>query len=638
MRRTVVGVLDTWARIEAWLADHAPALHGALPEGVDDAAIARAEKQLRLTLPDDLKQILRRHDGAPGVIGGDDLLSLDAIVATRKARREASATAGHDPAAAAYYGARWLPIVSSGALIDLDAAIGFSDWLERIVDDLERGLYPYANGEFAPWATGFALSVPDAERSVRILSPGAPQVTFAAQAHDLELVSLAATRALHADSPMQLAIRAGDRVTRERVVTLPHDGGSYRLGGRYPGVAGVTIALEQAEPGLFILAFDMRAPVDSHAQLLALATRQRDAAIAAPVLDALAALGPLTDATRTALSALPHELAKLCFALHEARSPAASRVADRIAGFAPLFEGHPLLAMLADNCVVACLHAPERAIVDRIATALVDPLPPSDASARASYNLACIYARLGDLASVLAHLAIAIARGTELAQIHDDADFAGIATEPRFRELLARHAPDFAPAFLLSIEGSASDAKRPGVVLGDVAEGIHASRELLAIDDVAAELAAAPVPSQLVPVTRLGDAIYVHPRLALADAATWQRLVAAGLPMRGHAVLTYPARAGHAAAVQLLLDAKANPNKGNPLALAATAGHEAAAQVLVRGGAKLGPALGDCARAGSLVGVRLLMKLGARTTDLDPAAKKHVINLGTPAMRTLLKV
>ncbi|MFF5449481.1 SMI1/KNR4 family protein [Streptomyces sp. NPDC012888] len=56
-------VEDSWSRIEAWLARHAPVSHGRLRPPARPEEIAAAERRLGVAFPDDLRASLLRHDG-----------------------------------------------------------------------------------------------------------------------------------------------------------------------------------------------------------------------------------------------------------------------------------------------------------------------------------------------------------------------------------------------------------------------------------------------------------------------------------------------------------------------------------------------------------------------------------------------
>lgn len=54
---------DSWIRIEAWLAEHAPATFAGLEPPAAPEAIAAAEAAIGLPFPDELRRSLLRHDG-----------------------------------------------------------------------------------------------------------------------------------------------------------------------------------------------------------------------------------------------------------------------------------------------------------------------------------------------------------------------------------------------------------------------------------------------------------------------------------------------------------------------------------------------------------------------------------------------
>lgn len=94
-------VEESWARFEAWLADHAPVTHATLRAPADSAHIAAAEERIGIAFPNDLVTLLSLHDGTcacvPGsgsfweggggpclLPGGHALLSVDGIVHTHQ--------------------------------------------------------------------------------------------------------------------------------------------------------------------------------------------------------------------------------------------------------------------------------------------------------------------------------------------------------------------------------------------------------------------------------------------------------------------------------------------------------------------------------------------------------------------------
>jgi cell wall assembly regulator SMI1 len=56
-------VEESWARIDDWLARHAPVSHSLLRPPASDADIENLRLKLGVSLPDDLVASLRCHDG-----------------------------------------------------------------------------------------------------------------------------------------------------------------------------------------------------------------------------------------------------------------------------------------------------------------------------------------------------------------------------------------------------------------------------------------------------------------------------------------------------------------------------------------------------------------------------------------------
>ncbi|MEV7958097.1 SMI1/KNR4 family protein [Streptomyces sp. NPDC088141] len=85
-------VTRSWARIDVWLAAHAPESVSSLNGPADPAGIAEAERAMTLQLPADLVESLRCHNGATedalargaSVLPGADLLSASEIARTRR--------------------------------------------------------------------------------------------------------------------------------------------------------------------------------------------------------------------------------------------------------------------------------------------------------------------------------------------------------------------------------------------------------------------------------------------------------------------------------------------------------------------------------------------------------------------------
>lgn len=169
-----------WARLEDWLARHAPQLVPGLAPPADAATLAAAQARLGRELPAALHSLLTIHNGGPRIIGGWDLMSTDGIV---EAYRLIQLYADEPERAPG-----WIPFVDSVAgdylcidmnsgpggaagqvflyrhddANDLPIAASLEAWLERVAACLEAGdvIYDAAREDFLPFygATGFAVA------------------------------------------------------------------------------------------------------------------------------------------------------------------------------------------------------------------------------------------------------------------------------------------------------------------------------------------------------------------------------------------------------------------------------------------------------------------------------------------------
>src|SRR4051812_29451520 len=65
-------VAESWRRIETWLEEHLPALKATLRPGVSKKDLAKFEKLVGRTLPDDVRESWLVHDGQRPVPANDD--------------------------------------------------------------------------------------------------------------------------------------------------------------------------------------------------------------------------------------------------------------------------------------------------------------------------------------------------------------------------------------------------------------------------------------------------------------------------------------------------------------------------------------------------------------------------------------
>ncbi|HEV3259025.1 MAG TPA: SMI1/KNR4 family protein [Gemmataceae bacterium] len=179
-------VAESWKRITAWIAEHAPALDFPLNHGASEKAIAKVEKAIGAKLPDDFKESVRLHDGGGCWIpySHGELLSLEGILAQWKKYSEWQAKGEYAT------GKDWIPREIKGPIkpvfwnkrrvyvtdnsgdhltLDLDppakgrygqvlhhshevgptevVASGWATFLWMLADDLESGKYVYLEHE-----------------------------------------------------------------------------------------------------------------------------------------------------------------------------------------------------------------------------------------------------------------------------------------------------------------------------------------------------------------------------------------------------------------------------------------------------------------------------------------------------------
>jgi cell wall assembly regulator SMI1 len=170
---------NIWKRIEKWLEQNAPDINADLAPGASDAALAAAATAFGATLPEEMANSYRIHDGArggaPPLFGDWRLLSLAAAVKAWKSitppTDDETSDDVEDVAApqikAEWWNPQWIPVASNSSgdflCVDLDPAkagtrgqiisyyhaeprreliaAGFEQWLSAFAVDLERGEY-----------------------------------------------------------------------------------------------------------------------------------------------------------------------------------------------------------------------------------------------------------------------------------------------------------------------------------------------------------------------------------------------------------------------------------------------------------------------------------------------------------------
>jgi cell wall assembly regulator SMI1 len=172
------GMKRLFDRIHVWLAANAPEVLASLRPGATEEAIRAAEREMGVTLPDDVRAAYRIHDGQEwghDLVYGRQWLPLADVVGTWRSLKkmidgETVAPADKVPAKEAtradYWHPAWIPLASNESshhlCLDLDpapggrvgqiiywwhdmdsprsvAAISFADWLEELADELEDG-------------------------------------------------------------------------------------------------------------------------------------------------------------------------------------------------------------------------------------------------------------------------------------------------------------------------------------------------------------------------------------------------------------------------------------------------------------------------------------------------------------------
>lgn len=176
------GVSAAWARIEKWLAQHAPETLDALARGASAAAITRFERATGLALPAEVAGSFRRHDGGeegsgllPALEADEMAYSPMSLSQAASEWRSCSRFARSYPAdaefdadrgvRAEYWNGGWIPVATNGGgdyhCIDLSPAPGGTvgqviEWrhetderrlvarswgrrLEELAEGLERG-------------------------------------------------------------------------------------------------------------------------------------------------------------------------------------------------------------------------------------------------------------------------------------------------------------------------------------------------------------------------------------------------------------------------------------------------------------------------------------------------------------------
>ncbi len=175
---------EIWKRIEAWLTGNAPDTLADLRPGASDAEIKKAERAFAVSLPADLVESYKVHDGQRGgsgpLFGDYALLSLEHAVKEWKTLKRLKSAGVYEfmhgnPAPRVkpdWWNPRWIPVASNSSgdflCADLDparpgrpgqivsflhadparalVAEDFKSWLSGFAADLEAGAYKVEGG------------------------------------------------------------------------------------------------------------------------------------------------------------------------------------------------------------------------------------------------------------------------------------------------------------------------------------------------------------------------------------------------------------------------------------------------------------------------------------------------------------
>jgi cell wall assembly regulator SMI1 len=168
-------VKELFDRVHHWLAAHAQHVLAGLAPGASAEQIRAAKEALGVTLPADVKDAYRVHDGGPGFLWGQNWFSLAQMVGEWRemaALADKGMFAGRQsepdgPIRKVWWHKAWIPLTGDGwgNLYCLDlaprkggtvgqviewvhdepqrevAAASFTDWLEDFLAELELGTY-----------------------------------------------------------------------------------------------------------------------------------------------------------------------------------------------------------------------------------------------------------------------------------------------------------------------------------------------------------------------------------------------------------------------------------------------------------------------------------------------------------------
>lgn len=151
-------MVELWKRLDAWLEVNAPEIAKSLGDGASDVQIAKLNERLEVTLPQEVADFYRVHNGqdsdAPWLFDATEFLSTDRILEEYDVWRDLfdggefiDCNTTHPPEICSkWFSPKWMPITYNGAgdHACLDFAPGESGKVGQVIemwhDDDERNL------------------------------------------------------------------------------------------------------------------------------------------------------------------------------------------------------------------------------------------------------------------------------------------------------------------------------------------------------------------------------------------------------------------------------------------------------------------------------------------------------------------
>ena len=188
--KILASVADSWRRIDAWLAEHAPKLFPKMNEGATVARIAEAERDLGLELPDAVRASYTVHDGS-GIMRlfpSGDYLTIEQMVGEfmmwkgilEESDLDSDYVEPVGPIQRVHFHPKWIPLTNNGGgdytvidlapaegghvgqLVDFShetgpegvGAVGLAEYLSYLAHGLEAGAATIGEDTYLIWKEG----------------------------------------------------------------------------------------------------------------------------------------------------------------------------------------------------------------------------------------------------------------------------------------------------------------------------------------------------------------------------------------------------------------------------------------------------------------------------------------------------